>query len=345
MGAVRPAILLARELRRSCNALTIITPRYDEKIAGSLRAEGISVRDIGPRFSLLPSYPTVDAWVRCLVKHKVIGETSDLDLIINTSSCIITPAQVYYAQGPMTRTLADILTDRSSIYTHAYNLVKRPLTELERKLTYRFDGSSDLFIANSRFCASMYREWGINVEKIISPPVDCDLFSPSTKKPTVDYVLTTIGTRGKEGDSSVVRAFADAGINTKIFGLSSRIIDSLKGHPNITFLGRVSDQELVELYSNALYTLFAFGHEPFGYIPVESMACGTPVLTYNKQGPSETVIDRKTGWLANTNRELLSLGLAYWNKGYDSGFRTECRKRALTFDTRRILGEWNSIFE
>ncbi len=49
--------------------------------------------------------------------------------------------------------------------------------------------------------------------------------------------------------------------------------------------GRVSDDELARLYANAKFTVFPFIHEPFGYVPVESMACGTPpVLTYDKQG-------------------------------------------------------------
>jgi len=44
-------------------------------------------------------------------------------------------------------------------------------------------------------------------------------------------------------------------------------------------------EELIDLYSNALFTLFTFTHELFGYVLVESMACGTSVLTYNRQGP------------------------------------------------------------
>jgi glycosyltransferase involved in cell wall biosynthesis len=128
-----------------------------------------------------------------------------------------------------------------------------------------------------------------------------------------------------------------------VFGNTSGTPASARGHPNIAFLGKVSDEKLVNLYSNALYTLFAFAHEPFGYIPVESMACGTPVLTYSKQGPLETVIDEKTGWLADSNKKMLVLGLNHWKKGYGNEFRTACRERALMFDTERILKQWNSI--
>jgi glycosyltransferase involved in cell wall biosynthesis len=188
----------------------------------------------------------------------------------------------------------------------------------------------------------MYEEWGITVDKVINPPLDCSFFRPSTTSPKADYVLTAFGTYGKEGDFSTVKTIADAGVAIKVFGDYSEAPNSVRKHPHIDLLGKVSDLELRDLYSNALYTLFAFGHEPFGYIPVESMACGTPVLTYNMQGPSETVINEKTGWLANSKHELLAAALGRWQGGYDAEFRRVCRERALTLDVKRVCKEWYS---
>ena len=71
----------------------------------------------------------------------------------------------------------------------------------------------------------------------------------------------------------------------------------------------MSGEELADLYSNALYTLFTFTHELFGYISVESMACSTPVLTYNRQGSSDTVLDGVAEWLANSDEELIDLAV------------------------------------
>jgi glycosyltransferase involved in cell wall biosynthesis len=343
MGAVRPAILLARELRKKGNRLTIITPRSDRGIARSLGMEGIEVKDVGPRFSLISSFPTLDAWARSLLKTKKLDRNDGV--VVNTSSCIVAPAHVYYAQGLMTRTLTEILPANASIYGCIYALLKRPLVRLEQKLIHRFRDLSELFIANSRFCGSMYEEWGIKVNKIINPPVDCTFYKSSTRNPSEDYIITALGTFGKEGNFKLVKAIADAGACIKVFGDATHVSASMKKNPNIEFLGKVSDRELVQLYSNALFTLFAFSHEPFGYIPVESMACGTPVLTFDKQGPSETVIDRRTGWLANSNQELLALALYHWSKGYDSALRLACRERAMIFDTKWILRQWNSIIQ
>jgi glycosyltransferase involved in cell wall biosynthesis len=154
--------------------------------------------------------------------------------------------------------------------------------------------------------------------------------------------LTHFGTFGKEGKFSTVKAVVDAGVPIRVFGETSQIPQSLKKHHGISFLGKVTDAELADLYSNALYTLFAFEHEPFGYIPVESMACGTPVLTYGKQGPSETVVNRKTGWLSNNDQEMVNLAVLLWKKGYVADMRSECRKRALAFDVKKIAEMWEN---
>jgi len=172
----------------------------------------------------------------------------------------------------------------------------------------------------------MYECWGIEVDGIMYSPLDCEAFKPTNSKPSEDYVLTYFG---KETKYLIVKSIADAGVRIKAFGFKAPYIPkSLLKHPNVEFLGRVSDEELANLYSNALYALFAFTHEPFGYIPVESMACGASVLTYDVQGPSETVINGATGWLANSHEELVRLAVNCWRNGYPSWMRARCRESA-----------------
>lgn len=59
----------------------------------------------------------------------------------------------------------------------------------------------------------------------------------------------------------------------------------------------VSDDELVELYNRAALTLYAPILEPFGLVPLESMACGTPVVGVAEGGIRETVVNGVTGIL------------------------------------------------
>lgn len=63
---------------------------------------------------------------------------------------------------------------------------------------------------------------------------------------------------------------------------------------NIIFLSKLSDVELGIFYSNA-QALIMPQEEDFGYVALESQFFGCPVITYNKGGATETIIDGKTG--------------------------------------------------
>jgi len=64
------------------------------------------------------------------------------------------------------------------------------------------------------------------------------------------------------------------------------------------------------------------------------------VLTYNKQGPSETVDHGVTGWLANSDDELVDLAVRIWREGYPNWMRSRSREKALQFDVKTIADQW-----
>jgi glycosyltransferase involved in cell wall biosynthesis len=343
-GAVRPALLLAKQLRHGGHNVEIASTQFTEEIVRTLELEGMQHSHVGSSFSIIQSSPTLSAWARALIKPAQMTQQEGSDIVINTSSCIVASSEAYYAQGTMTRTLDDISTILPARYMYSYKLVAPPLKFLDRRLVEKFRRTSKLFVANSIFCASIYKELGFNVDCVIHPPLDCALFKPSTSKPSEDYVLTHIGTYGKEGKLSLIKAIAEAGVRIKIFGKephNSRRTEN----KNITFLGKVSNRKLVELYSNAVFTLFAFNHEPFGYIPIESMACGTPVLTFNRQGPAETITDSQTGWLTKSDEELVKMAIGIWKIGVNGNIRAVCRRNALEYDVEKVTKEWISILK
>ena len=80
-----------------------------------------------------------------------------------------------------------------------------------------------------------------------------------------------------------------------------KITKDLKLLDKIKFFGRVSDEELVDLYSQSLAVIHLVKQPPFGLIVTESMACETPVIACHPGGTDETIIHNETGFLINEN--------------------------------------------
>lgn len=47
------------------------------------------------------------------------------------------------------------------------------------------------------------------------------------------------------------------------------------------------------------------GEEPFGMVFAESMACGTPVIAYNRGAAPEVIKDQETGFLVQNQDEMI----------------------------------------
>lgn len=61
--------------------------------------------------------------------------------------------------------------------------------------------------------------------------------------------------------------------------------------PSIKFLGRVSDEDLIRYYSNAIAFLFPSLYEGFGIPVLEAQACGCPVISSNAASMPEVLGD------------------------------------------------------
>ena len=80
----------------------------------------------------------------------------------------------------------------------------------------------------------------------------------------------------------------------------------------ITFLGRVSDRELIELYAGALVVPFVPIREDFGLITLEAFHSGKPVLTCMDSGePANIVQDGVSGFVCEPVPHVIGEKLEY----------------------------------
>jgi len=81
--------------------------------------------------------------------------------------------------------------------------------------------------------------------------------------------------------------------------LRARVLERIEGTPfsgSIECRRGLRREEMIVQYQRALLTVHLGLEEPFGLVPIESMAAGTPVLAECQGGVRETVIDGRTGW-------------------------------------------------
>jgi len=343
-GSARPVVLLGRAFSRKYE-VSVVSVKISESMRERLESYGIRPIDLGVKFLFRePSVMWFEACLRELLfrsnlrrlrKHKpAFNECKILSF-----TCIVSvPVDIAYGLGVVSLPLKAAVSELPLLYRLAGNALGPLASCIDRKLIVDMTNSARIVVASSSYCASLYGGLKIKVHDMIYPPLDCDFYNPITSRPSADYVLSYLG---KETKFSVVKKVADKGIRIKAFGAKlSQIPTHLRHHSNVELLGHVSNEELVALYSNAHYVFYPFSDEVFGYIPVESMACGTPVLTYGRQGPGETVVDGVTGWLAKNDEEMVTLATSLERNGYPSTMRNNCRKHGVNFDVKHIAKKW-----
>jgi glycosyltransferase involved in cell wall biosynthesis len=75
---------------------------------------------------------------------------------------------------------------------------------------------------------------------------------------------------------------------------------------NLRILQLIDDSKLVELYNKARVVLYAPYLEPFGLVPLEAMACGTPVVGVREGGVRESIVHDKTGILTDRDESAFA---------------------------------------
>ena len=72
----------------------------------------------------------------------------------------------------------------------------------------------------------------------------------------------------------------------------------IDGNPLVEYIGEIGDAEKSEFLSGAIGLLVPIDWpEPFGLVMIEAMACGTPVIAYNRGSVPEIIDDGLTGFI------------------------------------------------
>ena len=83
-----------------------------------------------------------------------------------------------------------------------------------------------------------------------------------------------------------------------------RLVEEARKVGGIEIMSNVKGRRMVDLYAEARGVLYTPINEDYGLVPLEGMASGKPVIAVNEGGPKETVVDKKTGYLVNSEAEM-----------------------------------------
>jgi glycosyltransferase involved in cell wall biosynthesis len=195
-----------------------------------------------------------------------------------------------------------------------------PLPRIYRSVLARLDRqnvrAATRVLANSAFShESLYRTYGIFAD-VCYLGVDVDRFR-HLSLPKEDFVLTVGSLNPNKGFDFVIRSLALLDATRRLpLMIVSNSTDERERHylqtlarqldVQVTFRANVTDDELVQLYNRASLTVYSPVMEPFGFVPLESMACGTPVIGVKEGGVRESVIDDVTGKLVERDTSAMA---------------------------------------
>jgi len=185
-----------------------------------------------------------------------------------------------------------------------------------RRMDARAARAATVVLANSAFShETLYRVYAVNARTCYLG-VDTERFRP-LDLPKQDFVLSVGAMHRGKGYGFLIRSLGKVPAEER----PRLVIVSNAVEPNeyqfLHELARESgvhlevqvlipEEELARLYNQALLTLYTPILEPFGLVPLESMACGTPVVGIREGGVRESVVDGVSGLLVDRDERAFA---------------------------------------
>ncbi|WP_128894132.1 glycosyltransferase [Longirhabdus pacifica] len=200
----------------------------------------------------------------------------------------------------------------------------------------------DQFIANSSIVKHRIAKFYQRDAEVIFPPINTSRFNIS---PKVDnYYLVVSRLVSYKRIDLAVQSFNELGIPLYIVGdgPDKQRLQSM-AKPNVTFLGRLEDEEINKLMANCRALIFP-GEEDFGITPLEVNAAGRPVIAYQAGGALDTVVPEINGvFFQNQTVESVVQAVNVLEKQHWDG--SIIRQHAMKFDVDQFKNKLNQFLQ
>ncbi|WFU11601.1 glycosyltransferase family 4 protein (plasmid) [Rhizobium sp. CB3090] len=178
-------------------------------------------------------------------------------------------------------------------------------------------------------------------------PVD---LLPFTREPTGKYLAFLGRISPEKRPDRAIRIAAKVGMPLKIAAKIDNadkaywetvIKPMVKSHPNVEFIGEISEHQKATFLGNAGALLFPIDWpEPFGLVMIEAMACGTPVIAFRCGSAPEVIDEGVSGLLVDSVTEAVEN--IEWVLRFD---RRKVRKKfEERFSAERMTRDYLNIY-
>ncbi len=296
------------------NSVTVYTSSYDESIPKLL---DIPINDVTIVDKWLPHqfgrqtkfnfFVDFFYYAYCSNKNLIAGE-HDISLAYSVPSHYAKKDEIahfWYCQEPI-RSLYDTFDEtpamRNTILKHLIPHLRSFMVKIDKERVAR----CKYIFTNSNYTSNYVREVYTLPSSVIYPGVD--IGSYHCADPDGDIILTVSRLIPEKRIDVLIEAMSIVNVayptvslkvvgsgpeKSKLIGLSNDL------GANVEFIEKVDDTTLREFYARCYAVAYVPRREPFGYVPVEAMACGKPVVGINEGGVGETIVHGKTGILTD----------------------------------------------
>lgn len=232
-------------------------------------------------------------------------------------------------------------------FTYPYSIFKQKINEKFKLKKSLFTANKNLTIVTpSNWLEKIVKQSFLKNNKIvtINNGIDLKKFKPKDKKNSKFRILFVSNiwtlTKGKEEIEKIIRNIYEE--------IEVIIIGKIEFHSYLksrcVLCGEVEQDLLIDYYCSSHLFVNPTLEDTFPTVNIESLACGTPVITYNTGGSPE-IIDNKTGIIVKKGdyismaSEINKQFLSYKFNSYD------CVERSKKFSVENMKKNYFDLYK
>lgn len=197
-------------------------------------------------------------------------------------------------------------------------LYQHQLDFMQKRSFYK----TKLILANSQYTGEVHKKMFGEPALFCPYGVDLKKFYPITDSARGNYVISVGEMTPRKGFDFVVESLGNipADKRPRLIIASNMVDDDelnfIQGLAantgvNLEFRFQLNTEQLRLLYNRAQLCVYAPVQEPFGLVPLEAMACGTPVVGVREGGVQESVVHEYNGLLVERDPQKFGAAIQY----------------------------------